>query len=66
MEISAKTFEIFRLQPNGAELYVGEASSYSIALFDVEMLAAKVPGKYAVCDRGTGQRFVLNLRTLDT
>jgi len=66
MEISPKNFEIFRLRPDGSELYVGEAVAYSIALFDVEMLASKVPAKYVIRDRGTGQRHVLNMRPLDS
>lgn len=64
MELLQKTFEIFKLQQDGSELYVGEAMSYNIALFDAELLASKVPAKYAIRDRGTGQRCVLNLLPL--
>jgi len=61
MEISSQIFEIFRLRPDGSELYVCKAASYNIALFDVEMLASKVPAKYVICDRRSGQRHVQNL-----
>lgn len=53
-------FDIFRLQPDGSELRVGEAKSYVGALFDLEMLASRVPAKYVIRDRATGQRHVLN------
>lgn len=64
MEISSRIFEIFRLHPDGSELYVGKATSYNIALFDVEMLASKVPAHYVIRDAGTGRRHILNLERL--
>jgi hypothetical protein len=63
VEISSQIFEIFRLRPDGSELYVCKAASYNIALFDVEMLALKVPAKYVIRDRRSGQRHVQNLGT---
>ena len=60
----SKIFEIFRLQPDGSELCVGKATSYNIALFDVEMLASKVAAKYIIRDRETGQGLVVNLASL--
>ena len=62
----SQIFEIFRLQPDGSELYVGQAASYNIALFDVEMLASKVPAKYIIRDRETGQGLVVNLAPPDS
>jgi len=56
MEISSQIFEIFRLRPDGSELYVCKAASYNIAVFDVEMLASKVPAKYVIRDRRNDQR----------
>jgi PAS domain-containing protein len=61
----AAIFDIFRLQPDGSELRVGEANSYTGALFDTELLASRVPAKYVVRDRATGQRHVLNLACLE-
>ena len=60
----AAIFDIFRLQPDGSDLHVGEAKSYTGALFEIELLALKVPAKYVIHDRGTGQRHVLNLEHL--
>lgn len=57
----AAIFDIFMLQPDGSELHVGQAKSYMGALFDSEMLASRVPAKYVIRDRTTGQRHVLNL-----
>jgi hypothetical protein len=64
MEIASQNFEIFRLRPDGSELYVCKAASYNIALFDVELLAAKVPAKYVIRDRRSGQRHLQNLDPL--
>lgn len=64
MQTSLGNFDIFRLQSDGSEMHLGEATSYRIALIDVEMLAAKVPGKYVIRDRETGQKHVLNLGVL--
>ena len=64
MEIASQNFEIFRLHPDGSELYVCKAASYDIALFEVELLASKVPAKYVIRDRRSGQRHVQNLGPL--
>lgn len=65
MHMPQAIFDIYRLQSDGSELHVGEARSYNIAFIDVEMLASKVPAKYVIRDRETGQRHVLNLSPLD-
>ena len=57
-------FDVFRLQPDGTELHVGEAASHFVALLHLEMIAARVPAKYAIRDRETGQRHVVNLQHL--
>ncbi len=61
----AALFAIFRLLPDGSELRVGSATSYTGALFEIELLALKVPAKYVIRDRATGQRHVLNLERLE-
>jgi len=64
MELSTTLFDIFRLQPDGSELHVGEAASYNIALIHIELLGSKVPAKYIIQDWETGQRHVLNFGAL--
>jgi hypothetical protein len=64
MEISSQIFEVFRLRPDGSELYVCKAASYNLALFEVELLASKIPAKYVIRDRRSGQRHVQNLDPL--
>lgn len=60
VEISTTIFDVFRLQPDGSELHVGEAASYNMALLHIELLGSKVPAKYIIQDRENGQRHVLN------
>jgi hypothetical protein len=64
MEISSQIFEVFRLQADSSELYVCRAASYNLALFEVELLASKVPAKYVIRDQRSGQRHVQNLGSL--
>ena len=66
MQMAEAGFDIFRLQPDGSELHVGETTSYNIALIDVEMLGSRIPAKYVIRDRGTGRRHALNLLPLDS
>jgi len=61
----AAIFDLLRLQPDGSELHVGKATSYTGAVFDIEMLASRVPAKYVIRDRVTGQRHVISLERLE-
>ena len=54
-------FDIFRVQPDASEAHVGKAKSYTGAVFEAELLGTKVPAKYVIRDRMTGQRYVVNL-----
>ena len=64
MEAPTAIFDIFRLQPDSSEVYVGEVASYNTALLEVELLASKNPAKYIIHDRETGQRHIVNLAGL--
>ena len=64
MQTPQTIFDVFRVQSDGSELHVAEAPSYYLALIDVEMLASKVPAKYVIRERETGQRHVLNLASM--
>jgi hypothetical protein len=46
MQTSRRIFDIFRLQPDGSGLHIGESASSNVALIDVEMFASKVPAEY--------------------
>jgi len=39
---------------------MGSVQSYSVALFEIELTAARAPGDYAVVNRQTGERTVLS------
>ena len=54
------SFEILKLEPDGSEQWLGNVESRDLAVFDIELTAAKLPGKYAVLNLQTGEREVLN------
>ena len=58
------SFDILKLATDGSEQWMGNVESYDVALFDIELAAAKWPGKYAIFDRQTGQREVFNFELL--
>ena len=58
------SFDILKLGLDDSEEWMGNVESYDVALFDVELAAAKSPGKYAILNRQTGQREVLNFELL--
>jgi hypothetical protein len=64
MESCTAVFDIFRLQPDGSEVHAGEATSYTGALQDIELLASRKPARYIIHDRETGQRNIVNLSAL--
>jgi hypothetical protein len=39
---------------------MGSVQSYGVALFEIELTAAKAPGDYAIVNRQTGERTVLS------
>ena len=54
------SFEILKVSSDGSEGWLGNVESRDMALFDIELTAAKSPGKYAILNRQTGAREVLN------
>ena len=54
------SFEILKLRSDGSEQWLGNVESRDMALFDIELTAAKLPGNYAILNRQTGEREVLN------
>jgi len=53
-------FDIDKLDFWGSALWMGSVQSYSVALFEIELVAAKAPGDYAIINRQTGERDVLS------
>ena len=53
-------FDIYKLELHGSTMWMGCVQSYSVALFEIELTAAKAPGDYAIINRQTGERVVLN------
>ena len=53
-------FDIFKLCHDGSEQWVSGAESFNIATMHLEILASRVPGKYAIDDRSSGKRFLFN------
>ena len=46
------SFEILKLGTDGSEQWMGDVESHDLALFDIELTAAKWPGKYAILNQG--------------
>ena len=53
-------FDIYEVDPDGSVEWLASVQSYSVALFELELTAAKAPGDYAIVNRQTGERNVLN------
>jgi len=53
-------FDIFKLQPDGSEQWIDNATSFNGAMFHVELAAARSPGQYVIQHRITGERKVIN------
>jgi hypothetical protein len=53
-------FDMYKVDPRGSAMWLGSVESYSVALFEIELTAAKAPGDYAIVNRQTGDRTVLN------
>ena len=53
-------FDMYKLDPYGSALWMGSVQSYGVALFEIELTAAKAPGDYAIVNRQTGERTVLS------
>jgi hypothetical protein len=53
-------FEMYRVDFDGSVEWLGSAQSYSLALLEIELTAVEAPGDYAIVNRRTGERTVLN------
>jgi len=53
-------FDMYKLDPCSSVMWMGSVESYGVALFEIELTAAKAPGDYAIVNRQTGERTVLS------
>ena len=53
-------FDMYRFDLCGSTMWMGSVQSYAIALFEIELTAAKAPGDYAIINRQTGERTALS------
>ena len=53
-------FDMYKLDICGSTMWMGSVQSYGVALFEIELTAAKAPGDYAIVNRQTGERTVLS------
>ena len=53
-------FDLYKLDLRGSAQWLGTVQSYNLALFEVELTAARAPGDYTIVNRQTGER--TNLR----
>jgi hypothetical protein len=53
-------FDMYKVDLRGSAMWMGSVQSYSVALFEIELTAVKAPGDYAIVNRQTGERTVLN------
>ena len=53
-------FDMYKIDFGGSAMWLGSIQSYSVALFEIELTAARAPGDYAIVNRQTGERNVLN------
>ena len=53
-------FDVYKLDLCSSAMWMGSVQSYSVALFEIELTAAKAPGDYAIVNRETGERTVLS------
>ena len=54
-------FDLYRLDHRGSAMWLGTVQSYDLALFEIELTAARAPGDYTVVNRKTGERTDLRL-----
>jgi hypothetical protein len=52
-------FDMYKLDLGGSAMWMGSVKSYGVALFEIELVAAKAPGDYAIINRQTGERTVM-------
>ena len=53
-------FDIYKVDLGGSAMWLGSIQSYSVALFEIKLTAARAPGDYAIINRQTGDRTTLS------
>ena len=53
-------FDMYKVDLGGSAMWLGSVQSYSVALFEIKLTAARVPGDYAIVNRQTGDRTALS------
>jgi hypothetical protein len=49
-------FDLYKLDLQGTVKWLGSVHTFNMALFEVELTAARAPGDYTVINRQTGER----------
>lgn len=53
-------YDLYKLGDHGSALWMGRVQSYSVALFEIELTAARAPGDYLIVNEQTGQQNVVS------
>ena len=53
-------YDLYKLGDQGSAMWMGRVQSYSLALLEIELTAAKAPGDYLIVDQQNGQRNFLS------
>ena len=53
-------FDMYKVDLGGSAMWLGSVQSYSVALFEIKLTAAKAPGDYTIVNRQTGDRTALS------
>jgi hypothetical protein len=54
-------YDMYKLGDHGSATWMGRTESYNVALFEIELTAAKAPGDYLIVNEQTGQQSILSL-----
>jgi hypothetical protein len=46
-------FDLYKVDFDGSAEWLGSVQSYSVALLEIELIAARAPGDYAIVNRQT-------------
>ena len=53
-------YDLYKLGDHGSAMWLGRVQSYSLALLEIELTAARAPGDYLIVDQKNGQRNFLS------
>ena len=54
-------YDMYKVGDHGSTMWMGRTESYNVALFEIELAAAKAPGDYLIVNEQTGQQNALSL-----